>query len=276
MVDRASMQKIILNLLSNSIKFTPIGGKVTYESSLKDAEAGKINCWIKVSDTGKGISDEFRERIFEPFAQENPLTDSASGSGMGLSIVKSIVDSMHGSIDVKSDKENGTTFIVDVILDEPQGHGSGPSCSDSCDKQDICSGRRVLLCEDNMMNQEIAKTMLSQRHMEVETAADGQMAVEMFTFSAEWHYDVILMDIRMPIMDGYGATSKIRKLERRDAKTIPIIAMTADAFAADIKKCIDAGMNGHIAKPIDQDKMFKTIAGFLVGADKKQQTNDSL
>jgi signal transduction histidine kinase/ActR/RegA family two-component response regulator len=259
MADRLSVQKIILNLLSNALKFTPPGGTVTLECRQEPADSGSPDDVIVVSDTGMGISKEFLPHIFEPFSQEKPTNADTSGSGMGLSIVKSIVDAMGGSISAESQAGTGSKFTVRLhFSDAPPEAETG--------KEKICidegklSGKRVLLCEDNQLNREIATELLKAKGIAAESAENGEKGLELYRNAADGYFDAVLLDIRMPVMDGYETAEKIRASGKKDARTIPIIAMTADAFSEDVKKCRDVGMNGHIAKPVDPEKLYGILS----------------
>ena len=265
-VDRLKLQEILLNLLSNAVKFTPEGGSIIF--TIKFPSGGELddlaegcNTRISVSDSGIGISKSFLSKIFEPFTQERTKsTQNISGTGLGLAIVKRIIDRMGGVISVDSEVGHGARFVVDL----PLTFIDGTKNDERVAKGTVdFKGKKVLLVEDNFLNQEIAKTLLEEKEFIVDTAEDGSEAVEKFKSSMEGEYSIILMDIRMPNMDGYDATSTIRKLERKDAATVTILAMTADAYAEDVKHCLDVGMQGHIAKPIDPVKMFDAIAKWI-------------
>jgi CheY-like chemotaxis protein len=209
-----------------------------------------------VQDNGIGISPEFLPRIYEPFVQEENTGAQSAGTGLGLSIVKNLVDMMNGTIEVESVKNEGTKFTVHfhfaVAEKEPE---EKKEVNDTVD----LTGRHVLLCEDNQLNREIAMELLKRKGMLVDTAENGEEGLEKFIQSEDGYYDVILMDIRMPVMNGLEAAKAIRKLARKDAGTVPILSMTANAFEDDIQECLDAGMNAHIAKPIEPEVMFHTI-----------------
>jgi len=213
---------------------------------------------LVVSDDGIGMSDEFMPHIFEPFAQERQKGYESVGTGLGLSIVKKLVDLMGGTITVKSEKGKGTAFTVRLHFEEAKDAAALEKVSNPLSNINL-SGKRVLLCEDNALNREIAVAIIQDKGIIVETAENGEIGVQKFSASAAAEYDAILMDIRMPVMDGYEATRQIRAMNRPDAKAIPIIAMTADAFADDVQKCLQAGMNGHISKPIDPDRFYEIL-----------------
>jgi len=261
--DKLNLQKVLLNLLSNAVKFTPAGGHVWY--TVKDDPAGSPDpdIVITVRDDGIGMSREYQQHIFEPFTQEKRRGYEALGTGLGLSIVKQLIDIMGGSITTQSEVNKGTTFTVRLHFPEvPEASSEEQQKSAVWDKKDI-EGKKVLLCEDNQLNREIAAAFLKNNGMEVDIAENGQIGEQMFSDSGLNEYAAVLMDLRMPVMDGYEATEKIRSLARADAKTVPIIAMTADAFDDDVKKCLEAGMNSHVAKPIEPDTLFSELARLI-------------
>ena len=184
------------------------------------------------------------------------------GTGLGLSIVKDLVSLMGGTIDVKSIKEKGTRFVVRLHFDEVKECGAeGNSCKTS-DKTSL-NGKKILLCEDNQLNREIACALLKNKGITTVCAENGEKGVKLFSESNPYEYSAVLMDVRMPVMDGIDATKQIRLLGRSDAADVPIIAMTADAFAEDVQRCLDAGMNAHIAKPINPEVMFSTLCKYI-------------
>lgn len=265
LMDKLRINQIYFNLMSNAIKFTPPNGTITFR--IRWHKVGGKRLWIEttVSDTGVGISKHFQKEMFQPFSQElrNDTADNR-GSGLGLSIVKRLVDLMGGTINVTSDIDQGTTFVVTIEYDcvPIKSLQPVPLKEDTADDA-ILANKHILLCEDHPMNQDIAKTILMTKGMIVETANDGQQGVNIFTASSVNHFDAILMDIRMPLLDGYATTKAIRALPRDDAATIPILAMTADAFPEDVKKCFASGMNGHISKPINPTALFTALANTI-------------
>ena len=257
MIDKLNMQKIFLNLLSNAVKFTPAGGTVEFEIGAEEHPDGMVTCRSIVRDNGIGISEGFLPRMFEPFAQEHSSSISGTtGTGLGLAIVKRLVCIMGGSIEVKSTKGAGTEFTIAMPVEKTTS--AAEKETQQAPSRDL-AGKKVLLCEDNAMNTEIAKAVLESRGLLVTCAADGREGTEKFAASGEGELSAILMDIRMPVMDGREAARAIRTMDRSDARTIPIIAMTADAFAEDVAKCREAGMDSHVPKPIDSRLLFSEL-----------------
>jgi CheY-like chemotaxis protein len=258
-IDTSRVEEIFINLLSNAVKFTPEGGNVAFIVECLKLEPACVHDRIIVRDSGCGISPEFLQKLFEPFSQERTKENAdIGGSGLGLSIVKRLVDIMGGTIDVKSRPGEGTEVTVCLDLERVDEKIVPEKTVE--ERKESLSGKRVLMCEDNFMNREIAEKLLAFRGMTVECAENGKAGFEMFRNSEPGYYDLILMDHRMPVMDGFEATRRIRALERTDAASVPIFAMSADAFANEIQRCKEAGMNGHIAKPIDPETMYRTIA----------------
>ena len=261
LADPVRIREVLVNILSNAVKFTNDGGSVTFETACRPGEdAHHVVVSYRVSDTGVGMSEEFLERIFDDFSQEeNGARTQYKGTGLGMAITKKYVDMMGGTISVESKKGVGSTFTVELPLElttmESAAAREEPPMKNSLD------GIRVLLAEDNALNAEIAEIQLEELGMTVTHAVDGKQAVEFFTDSPAGNFDVILMDIMMPKMDGYEATKAIRTMaDRPDGRTVPIIAMTANAFAEDVQKSLEAGMNGHLSKPIVMDEVVKIIA----------------
>jgi PAS domain S-box-containing protein len=258
-VDIVRVREVLINLLSNSAKFTPEGGRVELVIECAELGASFVKDRIIVRDSGIGMSREFQEKMFEPFSQErSDGTSRADGSGLGLAIVKRLVELMGGTIDVKSAPGSGTEFVICLDF-ERLPDGTEPAEKQTEPAGDI-RGLNILLCEDNEMNAEIARRILSMNGAFVTAVPNGRDGAERFEASADGEFDIILMDIRMPIMDGYAATRRIRECRHPRAKTIPILAMSADAYASDVEKTLECGMNGHIAKPIDPKKMLAEIA----------------
>ena len=261
MADRLGIQKLFITLLSNAVKFTPKGGTVSFMCRREPPDGEQPDSVITVSDTGIGMSGDFLPHAFEPFSQENTPGYENTGNGLGLSIARSIVDAMGGTIRIESTKGRGTTITVRLHLPEipPQARPEEPS---ACRLE----GKRALICEDNPLNLEILRRFLSGKGMEVTGAENGKQGVEAFAVSEPGYFDVILMDIRMPVMDGLTAAVSIRRLFRPDAAGIPILAVSANAYPEDVQACLDAGMNGHIAKPIVPDQLYATLLSVLPGS----------
>ena len=255
------IRQLFLNIYGNCIKYNHVGGKVTTSMKCLSSGNGRVNYRWTISDTGIGMSDEFLKHIFEPFSQES--SDSRSvymGTGLGMTIVKSLVDKMGGIIEVASKPGEGSTFVITLPFDVAEKPEENPETS-GADDADI-HGMNLLLAEDNDLNAEIAEMLLSDAGAKVTIVRNGKQAVDKFSSEPAGTFDAILMDIMMPEMDGLTATREIRGLPRPDAGTIPIIAMTANAFEEDAKKCLEAGMNAHLAKPLDIEKVKATIAKF--------------
>ena len=260
--DQTKLQEIMLNIISNAIKYTPEGHSIHVEIHEAVSEnPSKIRCIFSCEDTGIGISEEYLPHIYEEFSREHTSTENkVPGTGLGLSIIKSMIELMGGSIQVESRQGIGTKFTVDLSFDmasKEEVYGSRNAIKTSAIH--TIKGKRILIAEDNELNAEIAKTVLEDVGALVTRVEDGQQAVELFKEKPAGTFDAILMDLMMPVMDGYTATREIRSLERSDSKTIPIIAMTANAFQEDAEKCIAVGMNAHLAKPLDVEKVMITI-----------------
>lgn len=262
--DKTKVSKIYLNILSNAFKYTSAGGKITMRvNELACDRPGYILMKAVFSDTGRGMSKEFLPHLFESFSREQTSTESRQqGTGLGMTIVKSIIDFIGGTIDVESELGKGTTFTVTYPLKTEGAEPAQTMESNNTEAADF-SGKRILLAEDNDFNAEIAVEILSEAGFEVERAADGVICVDMLKKAPEHYYDVILMDVQMPNMDGYTATRTIRALDNPVLDKIPIIAMTANAFDEDKKNALEAGMNGHLTKPIDVSKLMETLAEFM-------------
>ena len=262
--DSVRFNQIFFNILSNAAKYTPEGGKVifTAESLRREQDIE----WVRfvVQDTGVGMSQEFLSHAFEAFVQESnrELAQQWQGTGLGLSIVKKLVGMMEGEIHINSEIGKGTEVVIDLPLTiaKPEGEHKKPVAEEQ--PQDL-KDRRVLLVEDNEINTFVARRILENQGAIVEHAENGKEAVDAVVGNPEGYYEVIIMDIRMPVMNGLEATAAIRKLERSDAGSIPIIAMTANAYDEDMRQSLEAGMNAHLAKPIDPQVFLDTIRKYI-------------
>lgn len=270
--DPLRIRQVLLNIITNAIKYTPSGGRVSLGFIQKEDTAEGLGTYqFQCRDTGIGMSEEFLTRVFLPFERnKNTTTSKIAGAGVGLSITKGLLDLMGGEIFVESELEKGSTFTVYFYLElledmpqtakeTPQESAAGPSEEIPDSGDDDYGDKRILLVEDNELNMEIAEELIGMTGVQIETACDGQVALQMVLDHPCGYYDLIFMDIQMPVMDGYEATRQIRKLDREDARTIPIYAMSANAFAEDVENSIRSGMNGHIAKPIDMDPIEKVM-----------------
>ena len=254
------IRQLLLNIYSNCIKYNKPDGKVNTKMSSTRCDNGTVIYEWVISDTGIGMSQEFVDHIFEPFTQESVDARSVyHGTGLGMAIVKSLVDTMGGSIVVESTQGVGTTFVIRLPLEIADVAPENHITQNNMKKSDL-KGLRLLLVEDNELNAEIAGTLLKDEGAQITVVRDGKQALDMFRDNKPGTFDGILMDIMMPVMNGLEATKAIRALDREDAGTIPIIAMTANAFAEDARQCIEAGMNAHLSKPLNMDKVISTIA----------------
>ena len=274
--DSLRLNQVLSNLLSNALKFTPAKGMIKLRVSKTGEDQENVYLRFEVIDTGCGIAEENYDKIFESFEQENvDVTYKYGGTGLGLSIVKRFTGLMGGGIHVTSVQGSGSTFTVDLPFGKIKESGKPTRFSDINGRNDLAKdcyavdydfkGKRILLVEDNELNREIAEELIGVTGASVESAEDGVQAVEMFKESAEGYYDLILMDVQMPHMDGYEATRCIRVLGRSDAQKVPIFAMTANAFAEDVQKSREAGMNAHISKPLNIRAVYKQMNRYLQG-----------
>ena len=256
LVDKIRFEQIFFNLLTNAVKFTPEGGTVEFSLENRKISNGIFSCDYCVKDTGIGISPEFQEKMFQPFEQEaNDVEVMAQGSGLGLSIVKSIVELMDGTITVQSEKGKGTTIIIHLDLPILEKQEQEIALS----PEEILKDKKVLLIEDHPMNIEIVKELLEKKEMEVICATNGKEGLEIFESSNEGDIDLILTDIRMPVMDGQEMSKQIRALNRSDAKTVSIIAITANILEEDILIYHKSGINDFVEKPIKPDVLYKVL-----------------
>ena len=264
--DKNRLNRVLLNLLSNAYKFTPEGGKISVTlTQPAEVHDGMADYELRVKDSGIGMTPEFAAKVFEAFERERTSTVSKiQGTGLGMAITKSIVDLMGGDIRVDTKVGEGTEFIINVAFKLAEDmHDELADENNSAAQVIDFTNKKLLLVDDIEVNREIAKMLLEGSGFIVDTAVDGQDAVEKISASKVGDYDAVLMDIQMPIMNGYEATKKIRALPNAQLAKIPIVAMTANAFSEDVKNALDAGMDGHIAKPIDVPKMMETLAKIL-------------
>ena len=283
--DDMKLRQVMINILGNAVKFTPSGGTVTFVVESVARFHGKSTLRFTVTDTGIGISKEFLPKLFDAFSQEDSSRTNRFGStGLGMAITKNLIELMNGTISVESEKHKGTTFTVtvtlidcdrkeadvDAVTAKPVSAGAAPDASGEDLKKKNTEParetadpkcRRVLLAEDVTINAEIMIMVLSMRGIQADHAENGRIAVEKFAEHEEGYYDAILMDIRMPEMDGLEATRRIRAMNRPDAKSIPVIALTANAFDEDVQLSMQAGLNAHLSKPVEPDVLFETLEG---------------
>lgn len=265
-VDSVHLSEIVMNILSNAVKYTGNGGSIEVSVRQEKKDDGWCNTVVSVVDTGIGMSEEFQQHIFEEFARERSSTVSGvDGAGLGMGIVKRLVDLMGGKITVQSRIGVGSTFTVSIpcrISSKEEAQARRADADTVIDKGALV-GKRILLTEDNDLNAEIATELLTEEGLEVERASDGVECIEMLEKSPDGYYDLILMDVQMPIMNGYDTAAKIRRMDNRRKADIPIIAMTANAFSEDRERALQAGMNDHIAKPIDMNVVVPAILAQL-------------
>ena len=258
--DAMKLRQVLINILGNAVKFTPVPGSVTFTAEKSAVYDDRQTLRFTIRDTGIGMGKDFLAHIFEPFSQEDGTrTSRYGGSGLGMSITKSIVDMMNGEIRAESEKGVGTTFTVILTLKRAESAAPAAPVPEAAESAAALAGRRVLIAEDMELNAEILTELLELEDVGADWAENGQLAVERFSGSPPGTYDAILMDIRMPVMDGLAAARAIRALDRPDAKTVPIVALTANAFEEDVQNSLQAGMNAHLAKPVDTEKLYELL-----------------
>jgi signal transduction histidine kinase len=263
--DKLRLNQVLINLLGNAIKFTGINGEIKLITEVLDfihEESGeKAHVKFSVSDNGIGMTEEQVKKLFTPFEQaDSTIAARFGGTGLGLSLSQNFVNMMGGKISVTSELNKGTSFFFSLYFDKGELPASQTADEDDEKHEDLnLKGKKILLAEDIEINRLIICELLSPTGPVINEVENGRQAVDRFTASPEGYYDLIMMDIQMPVLDGYEATKEIRALTRADAKTVPIIAMTANAYKEDVEQALAAGMNGHVAKPIDKDALMETI-----------------
>ena len=264
-MDEPHLSEVCLNIISNAIKYTNTGGWISCNVVQKSCEKEDwCNMIISITDNGIGMSEEFQKRIFETFERERNTTSShIEGSGIGMGITKKLVELMDGTIEVKSKQGKGSTFTVTIPCRKAPEDDSLVKKNSNLSNKNCLNGVRILLVEDNEINTEIATELLTEEGCIVETANDGVVCIDMIEKADADYYKMILMDIQMPVMNGYDTTLTIRKMKDTKKARIPIIAMTANAFAEDIQKVLSVGMNAHVAKPVDMNILVPTMLKFL-------------
>lgn len=267
--DELHLRQVLINVLGNAVKFTPDGGKIFFRAKEISQEDEKIRVHFEIEDTGIGMNQDFLPRLFEPFSQEDGGSRTTyKGTGLGMAITKQFTELMGGTIQVESELNVGTKFVIELPMDiDFETTEEEPESTVNIE----LGGMKVLLVEDNELNLEIAQELLEEQNIIVTPAENGQLAVEIFENNPAGTFDAILMDVMMPVMDGITATKLIRGLNRPDAKTIPILAMTANAYDEDMKKTKEAGMNAHITKPVSQELLIKILAEFYDEKGKKDE-----
>jgi CheY-like chemotaxis protein len=262
--DRLRISQILMNLLTNAVKFTPEGGTVTLSAQENLSLDGISQVIFHVKDTGIGMSPDFMKRIFQPFEQSDVFTtEKFGGSGLGLSIVKNLTDLMGGTVSVATEEGKGSDFTVSLPLKKTP-KSAKTTAKDEVDLT-VLKGKSVLLAEDNEINQMIAQKIISSFGISVEVANNGQIALEKYLAKPAQSYDAILTDIRMPVMDGYQLAEAIRSAKKEDAKSVPIIALSANAFAEDVRSSLSHGMNAHLRKPINVEELRTTLCHLFQG-----------
>ena len=266
MGDAVMLKQLLLILLENAVKFTAAPGRIWLTVKKLPEEQGRYPVQFAVGDTGIGISEEFIPKVFEVFSKEDDSsTDAYGGSGLGLAVAKRICEAMGGTISVTSEKNRGSVFTAMIPLEAVQDAGS-----DVAEEESHLAGKRVLIVEDIAENAEIVADLLELEEVESEHAENGKIAVDLFVNHPAGYYDAILMDLRMPVMDGLEAASRIRASGKPDAKTVPIIALTANALEGDVQRSLEAGMNAHLAKPADSVLLYQELNRWM-GPDKAER-----
>ena len=263
-MDAPHLSEICLNIISNAIKYTNTGGTISCSVLQESCKEDWCNMIITITDNGIGMSEEFQKHIFDAFERERNSTAShIEGSGIGMGITKKLIELMNGTIEVKSKQGEGSSFTVTVPCRKALKEDTLEKKNTNLHNKNCLNGVRILLVEDNEINIEIARELLTEEGCLVETANDGVACIDMIEKADADYYKLILMDIQMPVMNGYDATLAIRKMKDTKKSRIPIIAMTANAFAEDVQKVLSVGMNDHVAKPVDINILFSTMMKYL-------------
>ena len=257
------VRQIFINILGNAIKYTDAGGHVLCQVTIKAIGESRISCRAVISDNGIGMSTAFLPHLFESFSRENTDEKSVTqGTGLGMSIVKHLVDEMGGTITVESKKGVGTTFTVTLLFEEPKEQ-EGKKIEEGDESADL-SGMRVLLAEDNELNREILKELIRETGISIEEAVNGKEAVRLVQNNPEDYFDLVFMDVQMPEMDGYETAGRIRQYEKKlKRKHLPIIALTANVFAEDSERALRAGMDAHMGKPVEVPQLLATMMHWI-------------
>ena len=263
--DSLKLKQVLINVLGNSVKFTDAPGTITLNAAQTACNDERATLRFEMTDTGIGMDKEFIPRLFEAFSQEDTgNTTRYGGSGLGMAITRSFVEMMGGTIRVESEKGFGSSFTVTVTVGRAKENEKAATAGKDAKSAEVLPDRlHLLIVEDQEMNAEVLADLLELENISSEWAENGKRGVEMFAESEKGRFDVILMDMRMPVMDGLTATREIRKLDRPDASTIPIIALSANAFEEDVRQCLEAGMNAHLSKPVDLDRLKETLGRLL-------------
>ncbi|MDR1622737.1 MAG: response regulator, partial [Synergistaceae bacterium] len=260
MGDKLRLKQVLINLLGNAVKFTPEGGKIEFSIAIAEETETDLSAAFTVTDSGIGMTDAQIAKLFVAFEQaDSNIAVRFGGTGLGLAISQNLVSKMGGVITVQSELGKGSTFAFTLSLEKSREALKSQLLQPEFSAPDL-TGKRLLVVEDVEINRVILKDLLDDTHAHIDEAEDGQQAVDLFISSPEGYYDLIFMDVQMPNMDGYEATRRIRSLPRLDAGTVPILAMTANAYREDIERATEAGMNGHLAKPIDIDAVMRMLA----------------
>ncbi len=267
--DEMKLRQVLINILGNSVKYTDENGAISFDVKCTARYKKRATILFVMKDNGIGMDEEFLPKIFDSFSQEDiSHTNKYGSTGLGMAITKTLVDVMNGKISIDSKKGEGTTVSVSITLMESENKSAeddNKQKESQADEEKLAelSGRRILVAEDMDINAQILLKILKMKGLEADRAENGQIAVDMFKEAEIWHYDAIIMDMRMPVMDGLTATDTIRKLDREDAKKIPIIALTANAFAEDVQRSMQAGLDAHLSKPLEPEKIYKTLGKLI-------------